>query len=89
MIAVRSNHFAACGFPIALLLLSSCTRAPSFDILGSFFPAWLVCFAVAVLITVVARFVILRLRISIALPTLTYPCLTASCTFALWLLFFW
>jgi hypothetical protein len=70
------------------LLVSSCTRAPSFDILGSFFPAWLVCFAAAILLTVVARLVLLRLGITIALPSLTYPCLTASCTFLLWLLFF-
>jgi len=88
MIAVSRNHFVARGFALVPLVLSSCTRAPSFDILGSFFPAWLVCFAAAVLFTVVARWVLLRLRISIALPTLTYPCLTASCTFALWILFF-
>jgi len=88
VIAVRSNPFAACGFALVPLVLSSCTRAPSFDILGSFFPAWLVCFAAAVVLTVMARFVLMRLRISIALPSLTYPCLTASCTFALWLLFF-
>src|SRR5262249_35047964 len=76
------------GFVLVLLLFSSCTRAPSFDILGSFFPAWLVCFAAAVLFTVVARLVLLRLRIAIVLPTVTYACLTASCTFLLWLLFF-
>ena len=88
MIAVRRNHFAAGGFALVPLVLSSCTRAPSFDILGSFFPAWLVCFAAAVVLTVMVRFALMRLRISIALPSLTYPCLTASCTFALWLLFF-
>ena len=88
MIAVSRNHFAVRGLALVSLVLSSCTRAPSFDILGSFFPAWLVCFAAAVVLTVMARFVLMRLRISIALPSLTYPCLTASCTFALWLLFF-
>lgn len=88
MIAGRSKHLPTFGSAIVPLLLSSCTRAPSFDIMGSFFPAWLVCFAAAVVLTVVARLVLLRLRISVALPSLTYPCLTASCTFALWLLFF-
>ena len=88
MIAVSRNHFAVRGLALVPLMLSSCTRAPSFDILGSFFPAWLVCFAAAVVLTVMARFALMRLRISIALPSLTYPCLTASCTFALWLLFF-
>jgi YtcA family len=64
------------------------TRAPSFDILGSFFPAWLVCLALALLLTVAVRWLLLRLRIVIALPTLTYPSLTALFTFALWLAFF-
>jgi len=84
----RSNNFATYGFALAALVLSGCSRAPTFDILGSFFPAWLVCFAAAVVLTVVARFILLRLHVPIALPSLTYPCLTASCTFALWLLFF-
>ena len=87
MIVGRSFRFIR-GFALVLLLFSSCTRAPSFDILGSFFPAWLVCFAAAVLLTIVARLILLRLRITVVLPSLTYPCLTASCTFLLWLLFF-
>ena len=82
------NRFAANPAILAPLLLSGCARAPSFDIMGSFFPAWLVCLAGAILLTVGARWVLLRLRIVIALPVLTYPCLTAVCTFALWLIFF-
>jgi YtcA family len=88
MIGISRNHVVASGIAIVPLVLSSCTRAPSFDILGSFFPAWLVCFAAAIVLTVIARFMLMRLRISLALPSLIYPCLTASCTFALWLLFF-
>jgi len=64
------------------------TRAPSFDLLGSFFPAWLVCLAVAVLLTVAVRWVLSRLHVTLALPILTYPSLTALITFALWLAFF-
>jgi hypothetical protein len=87
VIAGRSYHLIRV-LALVPLLASSCTRAPSFDILGSFFPAWLVCFAAALLLTIVARLVLLRLRIEIVLPTVAYPCLTASCTFLLWLLFF-
>jgi hypothetical protein len=64
------------------------TRAPSFDVLGSFFPAWLACLALAVLLTAAARWLLLRLRVPLALPVLTYPSLTALFTFALWLSFF-
>ncbi|HTR37562.1 MAG TPA: YtcA family lipoprotein [Bryobacteraceae bacterium] len=64
------------------------SRAPSFDILGSFFPAWLVCLAIGLLLTVGVYWVLLRVRVVLALPTLTYPSLTALFTFALWLAFF-
>lgn len=70
------------------LFLTSCARAPSFDILGSFFPAWLVCLTVALLLTALARWLLLRLRIVVAFPILVYPSLTALFTFALWLVFF-
>ena len=75
-------------FVLVSLLLASCARAPSFDILGSFFPAWLVCLALALLLTVFVRWLLLRLHIPIVLPILTYPSLTALLTFALWLAFF-
>jgi urea transporter len=69
------------------LLLTACGRAPSFDILGSFFPAWLVCFAIGILLAVLCR-ALLQPRIEIAFPVLVYPSLTAIFTFALWLALF-
>ena len=73
---------------LSAFFLTSCSRAPSFDILGSFFPAWLVCLVLGLLLTVAARWFFLRFHIAIALPILTYPSLTALFTFALWLAFF-
>jgi YtcA family len=70
-------------------LLSGCSRAPSIEILGSFFPAWLVCFIVAIVLTALARLALLRLRVKAALPLLVYPSLAALFTFLLWLLFFY
>jgi hypothetical protein len=69
-------------------LLTSCGRAPSFDVLGSFFPAWLVCVALSLILTAAARRLLLRLDISIALPALTYPSLTALFACTLWLALF-
>lgn len=71
----------------APLLLTGCGRAPSFDILGSFFPAWLLCFAVGILLAVLCR-TLLQTRVEIAFPVLVYPGLTAIFTFALWLALF-
>jgi YtcA family len=80
------RRISGCG--LALGVLTSCGRAPSFDILGSFFPAWLVCLVLGLLLTVGARWLLLHLHIVIAFPIFTYPSLTALFTFALWLAFF-
>ena len=87
-IGPRRSRRATGGLILAPLLLPSCSRAPSFDILGSFFPAWLVCLALAILLTVLTRWLLLRLHIEVALPLLVYPSLAALLTFALWLVFF-
>jgi hypothetical protein len=68
--------------------LTGCGRAPSFDVLGSFFPAWLACLSLGVVLAAAARWLLLRLHVVIALPALTYPSLTALFTFALWLALF-
>jgi len=73
---------------LAACLLTGCGRAPSFDILGSFFPAWLVCLAVSVVLTAAARWLLVRLNIAIALPVLTYPSLVALFSFAIWFALF-
>ena len=76
------------GLAVALALCQACSRAPSFDILGSFFPAWLFCLALGLLLTAAVYWLFSRVRILLALPILTYPSLTALFTFALWLGFF-
>lgn len=71
----------------ALLWTTGCGRAPSFDILGSFFPAWLVCFIVSILFTAIACAVLSR-YVEIVWPVLVYPSLTAVFALALWLALF-
>lgn len=73
---------------LALMSCTSCSRAPSFEILGSFFPAWLICVALGLPLTVAVRWLLVRARVVLALPILTYPSLSALFTFALWLGFF-
>jgi hypothetical protein len=89
MTLVRDSRFVRL-LPLLLVapLLSSCSRAPSIEVLGSFFPAWLVCFIVAIVLTALVRLALLRLRVKAALPLLVYPSLAALFTFLLWLLFF-
>jgi hypothetical protein len=88
MSANRCQRISGWGLVLAASLLTGCGRAPSFDVLGSFFPAWLACLALGVVLTAAARWLLLRLHIVIALPVLTYPSLTALSAFALWLALF-
>ena len=74
-------------FVSAFLLMTGCGRAPSFDILGSFFPAWIVCLVLAILLTVVSRALLIR-YVEIVWPVLVYPSLTAIFAFGLWLAMF-
>jgi YtcA family len=76
------------GLLVVAMSCFGCGRAPSFDILGSFFPAWLICLASGLLLALVARWLLLRTSVVLALPVLTYSSLTALFTFALWLAFF-
>ena len=69
-------------------VLAGCSRAPTFDIVGSLFPAWLVCLVLGILLATFARWLLLRLKVSLALPILVYPSLAALFTFVLWLVFF-
>ena len=84
----KRRCISECQLTLAACVLTGCGRAPTFDILGSFFPAWLVCLALSVVFTAAARWLLLRLHIVIALPVLTYPSLTALFSFALWLALF-
>ena len=74
-------------FMRALLLITGCERAPSFNIVGSYFPAWLLCLVVAVLLTVVSR-ALLNRYVEIVWPVLVYPSLTAIFALASWLVLF-
>lgn len=70
------------------LLCSSCSQAPAIDLMGSLFPAWLLCIALGILFTVLARWLLLRYRFQLFLTFLAYPCLAAIFTFSIWLVFF-
>ena len=71
------------------LVTSGCSQAPTFEIVGSIFPAWLICMAVGVLLTALTRWLLVRKGIQLLFPLLSYPCLAAVFIFAMWLAFFW
>jgi len=88
MIRGSTNRWIRHAALLAPFFGAGCTRAPSFDILGSFFPAWLFCLVLSIPLTVLFRWLLLRLDVIVVLPVLVYPSLAALFTFALWLIFF-
>src|SRR5208283_4520896 len=83
----RIAGIALC-MPFSLTAMG-CSRAPSFSILGSFFPAWILCGVLGILLAVVVRILFVRLDFEKELSPLilVYPCLAVLFTFAIWLLF--
>lgn len=76
-------------FP-ALAALTGCGRAPTFSILGSYFPAWLACILAGIVLAALVSWALARFKREhlLAWPALVYPCLAAFFAFTLWLLFF-
>ena len=74
----------------ALLLLTGCGRAPAINIIGSFFPAWMICLTAGVILVFAARFILLRYRLETEVGPLAlfYPCVVILFTCLLWLIFF-
>src|SRR4029077_16132124 len=86
---MRSRVFGRAPLILALLL-SRCGFGPSVNILGSFFPAWLICIVVGVVLTVITRqvFVAMKIAADLGPPGLVYPCLDGLWIFATWLVLF-
>lgn len=72
------------------LVIAGCHSAPLFNILGSFFPAWMVCLVAGVLLTLVVRWLLQRKRVENHLRPLVivYPALVTLFTCTIWLLLF-
>ncbi len=74
----------------SLALLTGCSRAPSFSIVGSYFPAWLLCIVAGVTMSAITNWILTRYKLDklIVWPVLIYPCLAAFFACTLWLMFF-
>jgi hypothetical protein len=72
------------------LSTAGCSRAPTFNVLGSFFPAWILCGLIGIVLTVAVRMLFVRVNFEKELSPLilVYPCLALFFTFSTWLLFF-
>jgi hypothetical protein len=76
--------------PLAALPLAVTACDPIVDIEGSFFPAWIVCIAIGVALSIGAHrlFVATRLHAHLGPPMLIYSCLGLLLTLVSWLVLY-
>jgi hypothetical protein len=87
---VKKTSRSLTCFATFCLLLTGCGRAPAIDVIGSFFPAWMICLTAGVVLAFVVRYFLLRYRLEsgVGLLALFYPCIVILFTCLLWLIFF-
>jgi hypothetical protein len=69
---------------------AGCSRAPSVEVLGSFFPAWLFCLTSGVIFAFVARYILSRFHLEseVGPPALFYPSVVLLVGALIWLIHF-
>jgi YtcA family len=72
------------------LLCTGCNHAPSIDIIGSFFPVWMLCLTIAIVLTFAVRYLLVRYQLDteVGPVALFYPSVVVLFTCLLWLIFF-
>ena len=84
---------AACGRAhviAASLPLSGCERVPSVNVLGAYFPSWMLCAIVGIALTLFARIALAAAGLEpwIGPKGLVYPALALAFALAVWVSFF-
>jgi len=77
------------GLALTILALAGCRVGPSIDVLGSFFPAWMLAIVIGLVITGMVRqlFMATDLHAYLRPRGLVYTCLVILTTLTTWLLF--
>src|ERR1700734_2708310 len=87
-IAISSPKGRAWRAAPTLLLLSGCDGAPSRNILGSYFPSWMVCALAGIALALIARaiFKASGLLEEIPVPFVVMLAIACAGTFPIWLI---
>jgi hypothetical protein len=78
----------------AILIPPQCraeaSYSPTVDVLGSYFPAWMVCIVSGIVLVLVVRLLLIGLGMHTHMrpKSIVYPCMTVLFTLAVWLAFF-
>jgi len=73
-----------------VLAASACSGPPAFNILGSYFPSWLACLGISIVLTLLAHLLITTKKLADQLWPLSIVYSALLCFFSctLWLIFF-
>jgi hypothetical protein len=85
------NRTSALSLGIGVCLLcTGCGSAPAIDVIGSFFPAWMVCLIAAIVLASLLRVFLLRRQLEPAIEpvALFYPAVVLLLSCLLWLIFY-
>jgi hypothetical protein len=80
--------------PLLAFSLTGCAvsgyHSPTIDVLGSYFPAWMICIVIGLTLTLISRLLLIAMGVHSHLhpAALIYPSLMAIFTFVTWLAFF-
>jgi hypothetical protein len=87
-----NTHRVSIGLVAGLFLLatSGCSGRPTFNILGSYFPSWLICVAISIVLTFLAHSFVTAKNLADQLWPLPIVYSSLLCFFSctLWLIFF-
>jgi protein-S-isoprenylcysteine O-methyltransferase Ste14 len=80
----------AMAMSVFVVGLAGCSYSPEFNILGSYFPSWIVCLAIAIALTFGAHFLFAKRKLVDQLwpLPLIYTSLVCFLSCTLWIIFF-
>jgi len=70
--------------------MGCCAYSPTVDVVGSYFPAWMLCIILGLISTIIVRLLLIHLGIyaHLRLKPLVVSCLAICFMLAVWLVFF-
>lgn len=91
---MKSSTFRVSLCFLALVSVAGCgklgSHSPVIDVLGSYFPAWIVCIVTGLTLTLIARLLFIGLKWDKGMrpAVIVYPCLMIIFTMVVWLAFY-
>ncbi len=89
-LSLRRPRTKLLAFLLPVLLCTGCSHSPSFNLLGSYFPSWIVCVVIAAVLLAVVHVLLAASKLVEEMWPLpvVYPAFIVFVSCTLWLCFF-